>query len=100
AAAAGVRSSYTQRLLSEFAPTPVGPPPRRDAASSSLAEPLTPREVEVLRLVAAGLTNQEIADQLVVTLSTVKRHIANSYGKLGVGHRTEAIVRANALQLL
>ena len=60
---------------------------------AGLAEPLTPREIEILRLIAAGMRNQEIADRLVISLSTVKRHIANTYGKLGVDHRTEAVAR-------
>ncbi len=46
------------------------------------------------------MRNQEIADRLVITLATVKRHIANVYGKLGAGHRTEAVARANELNLL
>ena len=62
-------------------------------ALAGLAAPLTARELEILRLMAAGMRNQEIADQLVISLSTVKRHIANAYGKLGVDHRTEAIAR-------
>jgi LuxR family maltose regulon positive regulatory protein len=61
---------------------------------------LTAREVEILRLVAVGMRNQEIADQLVISLPTVKRHIANSYGKLAVSHRTEAIARARELGVL
>ena len=65
-----------------------------------LAEPLTAREIEILRLIAAGLRNQEIADRLFVRLPTVKRHVANAYGKLGVSHRTEAVARANELNLL
>ncbi|MGE0227614.1 MAG: LuxR C-terminal-related transcriptional regulator [Dehalococcoidia bacterium] len=99
AAAAGIGGRYTLELLSELE----RPSTTRRAAEGlepRLSEPLTPRELEVLRLVAAGLANQEIADQLVVTLSTVKRHIANSYAKLGVGHRMEAVARANALHLL
>lgn len=99
AAGAGMHSAYTRRLLSAFEGGPTSTPTAKPTPSG-LPEPLTARELEVLRLVAAGLTNQEIADQLVVTLATVKRHIANSYGKLGVGHRTEAVARANALDLL
>ena len=53
-----------------------------------------------LRLIAAGMRNQEIADQLFISLSAVKRHIANTYGNLGVSYRTEAIARANELLLL
>jgi LuxR family maltose regulon positive regulatory protein len=100
AAVAGVAGSYTRRLLSAFdeSSRPVSAPV--DAAASRLAEPLTKREVETLRLVAAGMRNQQIADHLVISLSTVKRHIANAYGKLGVSHRTEAVVRANELNLL
>ena len=70
------------------------------SAAAGLAEPLTAREVEILRLVAAGMRNQEIAAHLFISLSTVKRHIANAYGKLSVSHRTEAIARANELNLL
>ena len=65
-----------------------------------LESPLTPREVEVMRLVAAGLRNKEIADQLFISTSTVKRHIANIYAKLGATHRAEAVAKANSLRLL
>jgi LuxR family maltose regulon positive regulatory protein len=98
AAARGFTASYTQRLLSAFAEP--DRPISALAESANLAEPLTVREVEILRLIAAGMRNQEIADQLFISLPTVKRHVANAYGKLGVGHRTEAIARANALNLL
>ena len=63
-------------------------------------EPPSERELEVLRLVAAGLSNQAIAEQLVVTLSTVKKHINHLYGKLGVRTRTQALARARELNLL
>jgi LuxR family maltose regulon positive regulatory protein len=62
--------------------------------------PLTPRELAILRLIAVGLRNQEIAGELSISPATVKRHIANIYAKLGAGHRTEALVRANELNLL
>jgi LuxR family maltose regulon positive regulatory protein len=62
--------------------------------------PLTPRELVILRLIEAGLRNQEIAKQLFISPATVKRHIANAYAKLGAGHRTEALVRAKELNLL
>jgi len=56
--------------------------------------------LEILRLVAAGLRNREIADQLVISVTTVKRHISNIYGKLGVSHRTQAVARGQGLGLL
>jgi LuxR family maltose regulon positive regulatory protein len=96
AVAGGVGTGYAHRLLSSFE-TSASPPTQ---AAGGLAEPLTAREVEVLRLIAAGLRNEEIAGQLFIGLSTVKRHIANAYGKLQVTHRTEAVARANDLGLL
>ena len=99
AAAGGIASSYTRRLLAAFDESS---PPVSTAAQAApgLAEPLTGREVEILRLIATGMRNQEIADHLFISLSTVKRHIANAYRKLDVGHRTEAVARANELNLL
>jgi LuxR family maltose regulon positive regulatory protein len=72
----------------------------RSPLSQSLVEPLSERELEVLRLIAAGLSNREIAQELVIAVGTVKRHINNLYGKLGVGSRTQAIARARELGLL
>ena len=69
-------------------------------ATQHLVQPLTKREIEIIRLIAAGMRNQEIADHLFISLSTVKRHIANAYGKLGASHRTEAINEATRLGLL
>jgi LuxR family maltose regulon positive regulatory protein len=65
----------------------------------ALAEPLSERECEVLKLIAAGYTNQQIADTLVVSLNTVKKHTTHIYGKLGVKNRTEASNRARELGL-
>jgi LuxR family maltose regulon positive regulatory protein len=69
-------------------------------AGEALPEPLTQREQEILKLIAAGLTNREIAQQLVVSAETVKKHAAAIYGKLGVRSRTEAAARARELDLL
>jgi DNA-binding NarL/FixJ family response regulator len=67
---------------------------------AALPEPLSPREQEILELIAAGLTNQEIADKLVISPETVKKHTGSIYGKLDVRSRTEAVARARVLDLL
>jgi LuxR family maltose regulon positive regulatory protein len=64
-----------------------------------LIEPLTLRELEVLKLIEAGYSNQEIAAELVISLPTVKRHISNIYTKLGTSSRTQAVARAKELNL-
>jgi LuxR family maltose regulon positive regulatory protein len=64
-----------------------------------LPEPLTPREIEVLNLIMAGLTNPEIAGQLVISAETVKKHAGNIYAKLGVKNRTEAAAKARQINL-
>ncbi|MCI0696058.1 LuxR C-terminal-related transcriptional regulator [candidate division KSB1 bacterium] len=90
--------SYLTYLLGEMRVRPVTT--STQSAAAGLVEPLTAREVEILRLIAAGMRNQEIANHLFISLHTVKRHIANAYGKLGVSHRTEAVARVNELKLL
>jgi LuxR family maltose regulon positive regulatory protein len=92
----GIAPDYVARLLGALAE----PIPPRLPVDQPLVEPLTPRELEVLHLISAGLRNQEIADQLVISLATVKRHISNIYGKLGVSHRTQAVACARDRGLL
>jgi predicted ATPase/DNA-binding CsgD family transcriptional regulator len=75
-------------------------PGTRGDKNEILLVPLNERELEVLRLIAEGLSNHEIADRLVIALSTVKWHINNLFGKLGVHSRTQAIVQAKELGLL
>lgn len=65
-----------------------------------LIEPLSARELEVLALLADGCSNAEIADQLIITVGTTKRHVSNIYGKLGVGSRTQAVAHAREIGLL
>jgi len=102
AASRGIAPKYVSELLASFDASEHGrvgetlPYP----CTQPLIEPLTPREVEVLRLIAAGLMNQEIANQLFISVATVKRHITNIYSKLGVSHRTQALTRAQELSLL
>ncbi len=72
----------------------------RAAALASLPEPLSDRELEVLALIASGASNQQIAEHLVVSMSTVKSHINRTYRKLGVNSRTQAIARSRQLGLV
>jgi DNA-binding NarL/FixJ family response regulator len=80
----------TRRLISEF--TRLKPP--ADGPPAAALAGLTPRETQVLRLVAAGLSNPEIAAQLVVTEETVKTHVSRMLSKLGLRDRTQAVVMA------
>jgi LuxR family maltose regulon positive regulatory protein len=82
---------YTNRLLPLLAL--VGP-------QGGLVDPLSERELEVLRLIAAGKRNKEIAAALTVSLNTVKKHTSHIYEKLGVDGRTQAVARARELDLL
>ena len=85
--------AITRRLISEFAR--IRPPAATAAAAAPAAlAALTPRETEVLRLVAAGLSNPEIAGRLVVTEETVKTHVSRVLAKLGLHGRSQAVVAA------
>ena len=72
----------------------------QSATNQMLPEALSPRELEVLVLIADGLTNREIADQLYIGISTVKKHIQHIYEKLHTKNRTSSVVRARELNLL
>jgi LuxR family maltose regulon positive regulatory protein len=75
-------------------------PTHEDRPVPPLVEPLSPREMEILHQIASGATNQEIAETLVIAPNTVKRHISNILGKLGVNNRTQALVQARKMGLL
>jgi LuxR family maltose regulon positive regulatory protein len=68
--------------------------------ASPQIEPLTPRELQVLQLIAEGLSNTLIAERLFLAPGTVKVHAHNIYSKLGVGNRTQAVARARSLGIL
>jgi LuxR family maltose regulon positive regulatory protein len=103
-AATGLMPEYINRLLAAFeiSPRSIGAesPANASAPAQALVEPLSPRELEVLRLIAEGLSNREISDRLFVALITVKGHNQRIFGKLGVQRRTEAVARARDLGLL
>jgi LuxR family maltose regulon positive regulatory protein len=82
---------------SSSSPAPVGSALDRN---QSLPEPLTARELEVLRLLAGGLSYRQIAAELIVALGTVQAHCGSIYGKLRVNNRTQALTRARELHLL
>jgi DNA-binding NarL/FixJ family response regulator len=112
-----IQPSVTRKVLSEFArlavapqpQPPASPAPARPASPSELhpeplgeplCERLTEREMDVMRAIAAGRSNREIAEQLVITEGTVKNHVSNLIAKLGVRDRTQALIRARELGLL
>jgi LuxR family transcriptional regulator, maltose regulon positive regulatory protein len=90
------RTGYAQQLIAAFAGSDREPP----GQVNGLLDPLTEREIELLRLIAAGLSNREIADRLFLTEGTVKGYASTLYSKLGVRRRTEAVERARDLGLL
>ncbi len=89
--------TVTASLLQHFQPEQVVP---SLATNRKLAEPLSERELEVLRLIAEGLSNRDIADKLFLSVGTVKVHTRNIYGKLNVSSRAQAILQAQRLNLL
>ena len=97
-----VESEYVRRLLAAY---PVAEPEqvtssRLRGPESEMVEPLSGRELEVLQLIAEGLTNQEVATRLYLSLHTVKVHTRNIFTKLAVKNRTQAVARGRALGIL
>jgi len=93
AAKEGFSLSYAKKIRSAF--KTVTPP-----KIEGLMDPISERELEVLRLIAAGLSNREIADKLFISMNTVKTHTKNINSKLDVNSRTRAVARAKELRLL
>lgn len=97
-----IAPEYVQQLLAAF---PVTEPEETNLTKpqvdqSGLIEPLSEREIEVLQLIAKGLTNQEISNKLFLSMHTVKTHTRNIYSKLGAHHRAEAVAKARAFGIL
>ncbi|MBP1609046.1 MAG: ATP-dependent transcriptional regulator [Acidobacteria bacterium] len=91
----GVYPEYVRRLLSAASPTD-----KETSLTQSLIEPLSERELLILRLVAEGMSNGQIADSLIIARGTVKKHINNIFGKMGSQSRTQCVARARELNLL
>jgi LuxR family maltose regulon positive regulatory protein len=92
----GVAPAFVDQLMAFAGIHSSAPEP----ATQGLIEPLSKRELEVMALIASGLSNREIAQMLFIAQGTVKRHINNIYGKMGVRSRTQAVARARELDLL
>jgi LuxR family maltose regulon positive regulatory protein len=90
---------HINRVVRAFGPA-VGRAEQAVRAGTGPVEPLTDRELEILRLIAAGMRNREIAQDLVLTLDTVKKHVSHIFAKLGAANRTEAVAQARDLGLI
>jgi LuxR family maltose regulon positive regulatory protein len=98
----GISPDYVSSLLTAFSdrkPEQITTV-KTQVPNTNLIEPLSGREIEVLQLIADGLTNKEIADRMFLSLNTIKAHNRNIYGKLNVHNRTQAVTRGKALGIL
>ena len=98
AAEAEIYLAYTGSLLAQFPSEPSSEP--SPGKQGVLVEPLSKRELEILQLIAEGLSNQDIASRLYLSPNTVKWHVKNIYGKLGVENRVASVARARSLKLV
>jgi len=98
----GIPFTHLARVMQAFDGKPAvpGSGPGTSAGVPGLVDPLTGRELQVLAMLAAGTPNRAIAEQLFVTVFTVKKHISHILGKLGAANRTEAVARARELGLI
>jgi len=99
----GITSDYVRKLLEAFPPRQdekEKTEPQRVLAGQSMIESLTEQELSILRLMSAGLSHNEIADELYLSINTVKWHTTHIYGKLGVHRRAHAVTRAKEAGIL
>ena len=94
AASRGIADEYARKLLAAFAT------PARETPTQTLVDPLSERELEVLRLLATNLSSTDIAQELTIAVSTVRSHTKSIYSKLNVHRRLDAVERAKELQLI
>jgi LuxR family maltose regulon positive regulatory protein len=102
AAERGVEQEYVGRLLAAFPDAILSPAEHARTArlKAEMVEPLSKREIEVLSLIAEGLSNRQVAQRLVISPNTVRVHTAKIYSKLGVTNRTQAVTKARGLGIL
>jgi LuxR family maltose regulon positive regulatory protein len=100
AAVRGIRLDYVNELLDVLEGECAGGPGPSPSAAVSTVEPLTERELEVLRLLTTHLSSTEMAQQLVISVNTVRSHVKNIYGKLSVHSRADAVQKAKDLRLV
>lgn len=93
-----IQPSIARKVVSEFAR--LGTPDKKTGARAELLDPLSERELEILKLLAQGMSNREIAETLFITEGTAKNHVSNIFSKLGVRDRTQAVLRAQELGLV
>ncbi len=91
-----LQPSIAGKVIAEFARLS----PHLSSEAQALVEPLSERELDILRLLSQGASNKEIADRLVITVGTVKNHVTNILAKLGVRDRTQAALKAKELGLI
>jgi LuxR family maltose regulon positive regulatory protein len=100
ALARGIGVDYVRELLDALESDLTASDSSSAAMHAALVEPLTERELEVLRLLSTHLSSTEMAQELIISVNTVRSHIKNIYGKLGVHSRGQAVARAQDLNLL
>jgi len=98
----GMAPDYVHRILTAFPGTRPEQAvfSKAQTGQSELIEPLSEREIDVLQLIAEGLTNQKIAARLYLSPNTVKAHVRSIFGKLGINNRTQAAIKARALGII
>ena len=95
-----IQPSIARKVVAEFSRLAAGSPPAPERSPLKLPAALTERELDVLKALARGMSNKEIAAALVITEGTVKTHISNILAKLDVRDRTQAVLKAQQLRLL
>ena len=90
------RNDFIDRMLQKIGIPAV----KRPSPTQDLLEPLSPRELEVLRLLPTELMAEELANKLIISVNTVRSHLKSIYAKLGVHNRRQAVIRATELDLL